>query len=135
MQVQTAMSGMRRAAIVALMLGEEATAEVLRHLSEEEVAALTTEMAGVGNISARVGEQVLEEFHGTAVAAEHVARGDLEFAKRVLNKTFGSRHRAPDVRPGHAVVPVHGRLHLAREGRSRSSCRSSSSASTRRRSR
>jgi flagellar motor switch protein FliG len=89
MQVQTAMSGMRKAAIVALMLGEEATSEVLKHLSEEEVAALTTEMAGVGNISAKVGEQVLEEFHGTTVAAEHVARGDMEFAKRVLNKTFG----------------------------------------------
>src|SRR5262249_43692875 len=90
MQVQTAMSGMRKAAIVALMLGEEATSEVMKHLSEEEVAALTTEMAGVGNSSAKVGEQVLEEFHGTAVAAEHVARGDMEFAKRVLNKTFGA---------------------------------------------
>jgi flagellar motor switch protein FliG len=90
MQVQTAMSGIRKAAIVALMLGEEATAEVLKHLSEEEVAALTTEMAGIGNISTKVGEQVLEEFHGTTVAAEHVARGDMEFAKRVLNKTFGA---------------------------------------------
>lgn len=90
MQVQTAMSGIRKAAIVALMLGEEATAEVLKHLSEEEVAALTTEMAGVGNISSKVGEQVLEEFHGTAVAAEHVARGDMDFAKRVLHKTFGA---------------------------------------------
>jgi len=32
---------------------------------------------------------VLEEFHQTAVAAEHVARGDIEFAKRVLIKSFG----------------------------------------------
>jgi flagellar motor switch protein FliG len=36
-----------------------------------------------------MGEQVLEEFHQTAVAAEHVARGDIEFAKRVLIKSFG----------------------------------------------
>jgi flagellar motor switch protein FliG len=36
-----------------------------------------------------MGEQVLEEFHQTAVAAEHVARGDIEFAKRVLVKSFG----------------------------------------------
>ena len=36
-----------------------------------------------------MGEQVLEEFHQTAVAAEYVARGDIEFAKRVLVKSFG----------------------------------------------
>jgi flagellar motor switch protein FliG len=90
MQVQTTLTGIRKAAIVALMLGEEATAEILKHLSEEEVTALTTEMAGIGNITAKVGEQVLEEFHNTAVAAEHVARGDMDFAKRVLVKTFGT---------------------------------------------
>jgi len=46
-------------------------------------------MAALGRISSKMGEQVLEEFHQTAVAAEHVARGDIEFAKRVLVKSFG----------------------------------------------
>jgi flagellar motor switch protein FliG len=46
-------------------------------------------MAALGRISTKMGEQVLEEFHQTAIAAEHVARGDLEFAKRVLIKSFG----------------------------------------------
>jgi flagellar motor switch protein FliG len=46
-------------------------------------------MAALGRISSKMGEQVLEEFHQTAVAAEHVARGDIEFAKRVLIKSFG----------------------------------------------
>jgi flagellar motor switch protein FliG len=46
-------------------------------------------MAALGRVSSKMGEQVLEEFHQTAVAAEHVARGDIEFAKRVLVKSFG----------------------------------------------
>jgi flagellar motor switch protein FliG len=87
--IQTTMSGLRKAAIVALMIGEDASASIFKHLSEDEIETLLSEMAALGRISSKLGEQVLEEFHQTAVAAEHVARGDIEFAKRVLVKSFG----------------------------------------------
>jgi flagellar motor switch protein FliG len=83
------MSGLRKAAIVALMIGEDASASIFKHLSEEEIEILLSEMAALGRVSSKMGEQVLEEFHQTAIAAEHVARGDIEFAKRVLIKSFG----------------------------------------------
>jgi flagellar motor switch protein FliG len=83
------MSGLRKAAIVALMIGEDASASIFKHLSEDEIETLLSEMAALGRISTKMGEQVLEEFHQTSIAAEHVARGDLEFAKRVLIKSFG----------------------------------------------
>jgi flagellar motor switch protein FliG len=87
--IQTTMSGLRKAAIVALMIGEDASASIFKHLSEDEIETLLSEMAALGRVSSKMGEQVLEEFHQTAVAAEHVARGDIEFAKRVLVKSFG----------------------------------------------
>jgi len=87
--VQTTMSGLRKAAIVALMIGEDASASIFKHLSEQEIEILLSEMAALGRVSTKMGEQVLEEFHQTAIAAEHVARGDIEFAKRVLIKSFG----------------------------------------------
>jgi flagellar motor switch protein FliG len=87
--IQTTMSGLRKAAIVALMIGEDASASIFKHLSEDEIETLLSEMAALGRISTKLGEQVLEEFHQTSIAAEHVARGDLEFAKRVLIKSFG----------------------------------------------
>jgi flagellar motor switch protein FliG len=87
--IQTTMSGLRKAAIVALMIGEDASASIFKHLSEDEIETLLSEMAALGRVSSKMGEQVLEEFHQTAVAAEHVARGDIEFAKRVLIKSFG----------------------------------------------
>jgi len=87
--IQTTMSGLRKAAIVALIIGEDASASIFKHLSEDEIETLLSEMAALGRVSSKMGEQVLEEFHQTAVAAEHVARGDIEFAKRVLIKSFG----------------------------------------------
>jgi flagellar motor switch protein FliG len=87
--IQTTMPGLRKAAIVALMIGEDASASIFKHLSEDEIETLLSEMAALGRVSSKMGEQVLEEFHQTAVAAEHVARGDIEFAKRVLVKSFG----------------------------------------------
>jgi flagellar motor switch protein FliG len=82
-------SGVRKAAIVALLLGEEGTSEVFRHLTEEEIERLAREMAALGQVGQGLGERVLEEFHQTIVAADYVARGDIDYARRVLNKTLG----------------------------------------------
>jgi flagellar motor switch protein FliG len=87
--VQTALPGLRKAAVVALMVGEEAAAQIFKHMTEDEIETILSEMAALGRVSAKIGEQVLDEFNQTALAAEHVARGDLAFARRVLEKAFG----------------------------------------------
>lgn len=86
---QPPMAGIRKAAIVSLLLGEEASAEVFRHLTEEEIELLAKEVSALGPVSSQVSEKVLEEFHQTAVAAEYINRGDVDYARRVLNKTLG----------------------------------------------
>jgi flagellar motor switch protein FliG len=87
--VQTALSGVRKAAVVLLLLGEEVSADVFKHLSEEEIESLAREMAALGPVSTSVSERVMEEFHSTAIAAEYVTRGDVEYARRVLVRTLG----------------------------------------------
>ena len=89
MNVQTNLTGLRKAAVVALMIGEDASAQIFKHMTEDEIETLLSEMAALGRVSAKMGEQVLDEFNQTALAAEHVARGDISFAKRVLEKAFG----------------------------------------------
>jgi flagellar motor switch protein FliG len=89
MNVQTTLSGLRKAAVVALMVGEEASAQIFKHMTEEEIETLLSEMAALGRVSAKMGEQVLDEFNQTALAAEHVARGDISYARRVLERAFG----------------------------------------------
>ncbi len=89
MTIQTVMSGTRKAAVVLLLLGEEVSSEVFKHLSEEEIETLAKEMAALGPVATSVSERVMEEFHSTAVAAEYVIRGDVEYARRVLVRTLG----------------------------------------------
>jgi flagellar motor switch protein FliG len=89
---QQVVPGIRKAAIVMLLLGEELSSEVFKHLSEEEIEELSKEMAALGPVPSHLGEKILDEFHQTTIAAEFVTRGDIEYARRVLLRTVG-----PDV--------------------------------------
>jgi flagellar motor switch protein FliG len=88
-QTQTVLGGVTKAAIVMLLLGEEASTEVFRHLSEDEIERLAKEMAELGQVSAKMSEGVLEEFHQTVIASEFATRGDIGYARRILEKTLG----------------------------------------------
>ena len=91
MAVQTILSGLRKAAIVTLLLGEDASAEVFRHLNEEEVEILAREVAALGRVPAQVSENILEEFNQIAEAADFVAKGDIDVAGRILRKSLGDQ--------------------------------------------
>jgi flagellar motor switch protein FliG len=89
MAVQTVLSGIRKAAIVTLMMGEEATAELFRYLSEPEIEYLAREMAALGTVPPQTSQDVLEEFHQLIVAAEFVTKGDMNQARRLLVRALG----------------------------------------------
>jgi flagellar motor switch protein FliG len=62
---------------------------VFRHFSEEEVETLATDVAALGHVPTQISEKVLEEFHQIAKAAEFVARGDVDYATRILKRSLG----------------------------------------------
>jgi flagellar motor switch protein FliG len=80
----------RKAAIVMLLIGEELSSEVFKHLTEDEIEGLSKEMAALGPVPQQLGEKVLDEFHQISVAADYVTRGDIDYARRVLNRTLGA---------------------------------------------
>ncbi len=82
-------SGARKAAILSLILGEEASGAVFKFLREDEVERIAREVAAVGSVPSEAGEQVLEEFHQMSVAAAYVASGGMEYAQKVLVKALG----------------------------------------------
>jgi flagellar motor switch protein FliG len=86
--IQTMLSGPKKAAILVLTLGEEAAAEMFKHLQEEEIERITREIASIGTVGPESSERVLEEFHGMARAAAFVARGGVEYARRLLSRSF-----------------------------------------------
>jgi flagellar motor switch protein FliG len=90
MAIQTVLSGTRKAAILVLALGEEAAAEMFKHLHEEEIEKLAKEVAMVGSVGAETGERVLEEFHHMVRAANFTTRGGVDYARRLLQRSFGN---------------------------------------------
>jgi flagellar motor switch protein FliG len=88
MQIQTALPGPRKAAILSLMLGDETASQIFKHLREDEVERIAKEVAGLGAVPPESGEGVLEEFHHMALAAAFVARGGVEFAQQLLLKSL-----------------------------------------------
>ncbi len=81
-------SGARKAAKLLLLLGKDRAAEVLRHLSSEEVEAVTAEIAKIKHIEKPEAEKLLEEF-GDITKRVSGVRGGYQVAKGILEKGLG----------------------------------------------
>lgn len=81
--------GLRKAAILMVMLGEDAASEIYRHLPPEEVERLTEEIALLGSVDAETALAVLEEFQRLVITGDYMAQGGREFAQKLLVKAFG----------------------------------------------
>jgi flagellar motor switch protein FliG len=71
------------------MLGEEASADIIRNLDDDEVAKIGREVARLPSISADQAEAVVEEFHQMTVAHDYVIKGGIEYARKLLVSAFG----------------------------------------------
>lgn len=83
------LSGLRKAAILMVMIGDEASSVILRELDEEEVQLIGREIARVLTLNSEEAEGVLEEFYQMGVAHEYVVKGGIDYARKVLNSAFG----------------------------------------------
>lgn len=83
------LSGRQKAAILLISLGPEVSAQVFKHLTEEEIEQLTLEIANVRKVDHEEKEKVLSEFHQIAVAQEVISRGGITYAKEILEKALG----------------------------------------------
>jgi flagellar motor switch protein FliG len=84
------MSGARKAAILCLVLGDEAASEVFKHLDEEEVQTISREIATLTCVTSDQADDVLEEFHQLMIARSYVMSGGIEYARRLLVKACGA---------------------------------------------
>jgi flagellar motor switch protein FliG len=87
--MSAAMTGVRKAAIVVMALGEENASKLFKHLQEDEIERIVREVAALGTVPPEVGEKVLDEFHQMTAAADYIASGGVDHARRLLTKTLG----------------------------------------------
>jgi len=90
------MSGVRKAAVLLVAVGEESAKEILRALPEVDVQRLTEELAELRGITPEVSAGILEEFWELLETQNFMTHGGLDYASRLLMETFG-KERADDL--------------------------------------
>lgn len=83
------MSGPKKAAVLMVLIGDEASSEVFKFMNEEEITMISREISSIRSVQPEVADEVLEDFHNMSLAKEYIAIGGLEYAKRVLIKSVG----------------------------------------------
>jgi flagellar motor switch protein FliG len=83
-------TGIRKAAILLVQLGQEKAAKVLGHLRESEVEALSSEIARLEALEADETDAVITEFHQLATARANILNGGPDFARALLEQSLGA---------------------------------------------
>jgi flagellar motor switch protein FliG len=81
-------NNLRKAAILLVVLGEQSSAELLQQLTEDDVQKVSREVARISSIAPEQAEAILDEFQEMAVAGDYVARGGMDYARKMLMRAF-----------------------------------------------
>ena len=94
--IKTERTGREKAAMLLISIGPERSAEIFKHLKEEEIEQLTLEIANIRTVTPEEKEKVMEEFYQICLAQEYIAEGVICYAKEILEKALGPQ-KALDV--------------------------------------
>ncbi len=86
---ETPPKGVRKAAILLVLLGEEIASQIYRHLPQEDLEQLTQAIAELQAIDPKTALAVLEEYHRLDITQDYLAQGGADYAQKLLVKAFG----------------------------------------------
>lgn len=88
-KVAQGLTGRQKAAILLITLGPEVSAQIFKHLREDEIEQLTLEIANVRKVDNHDRDNILAEFHQICMAQEYISQGGIAYAKEILDKALG----------------------------------------------
>lgn len=83
------LNGIQKAAYLMIALDVESSAEVFKNLDPDDVEAISAEISQVKNTSSQTFDGVMNEFYNMVKAREYVMEGGFDYAKAILEKSFG----------------------------------------------
>ncbi len=81
--------GLQKAAILMVLLGEEAASHIYRNLSETDLQVLTQRIVELEHVKPETAISVLEEYYQLTLTQSYLAEGGPEYAQKLLIKAFG----------------------------------------------
>ena len=82
-------TGKEKAAILLISLGPDVSSDIFKHLDDEEVEKLTLEIANQNKIDPEIKKKIQEEFLQLQKANDYINSGGINYAKKILEKSFG----------------------------------------------
>jgi len=83
------LGGRQKAAVLLVSLGPDRAAEIFGHLKEDEIEALSLDMAKLNQVPAEISQEVIGELVETCLAQAYLAEGGVEYAREVLERAVG----------------------------------------------
>lgn len=85
------LTGAQKAAALLIMLGPEASSQILKHFEDNEIEHLTYEISQMGRVPGGVKDKVIEECYHMSFVAEGIDSGGVEYAREMLSRALGSQ--------------------------------------------
>jgi flagellar motor switch protein FliG len=87
---QPDLNGIRKAAILLVLLGDSAASKICDHLPQDALRALAEEISSLGDIPEETADMVLREFQRMSGQTKSIVQGGPEYAEKVFLKTGDS---------------------------------------------
>ncbi len=101
------LNGLQKASVLLMSLGASASAEVFKHLTEQEIETLTSEMVRTRRVDSEIRDAVIGEFeHAYATRKSRGSVGE-EFVARALDQALGEERASQVIEK--AVTPLEAR--------------------------
>jgi flagellar motor switch protein FliG len=84
------MTGLQKAAVLLVAIGEERAGEIFRQLGDSEVEALSLEIAKARKVPTETCREVINEAVETVLAEDYIAEGGVDYARNVLERSLGA---------------------------------------------
>jgi flagellar motor switch protein FliG len=82
-------SGLRKAAILMVAVGDELAKTLFQSLNEDDIQKVTDEITKLGSVPPDLLTQVLTEFYGLLETQQYMVRGGPDYAMKLLTEAFG----------------------------------------------
>ena len=85
------LTGRQKAAIFLVSLGSDVSSEIFKHLREDEIEQLTSEIARLDKVEPDDKDRVLQEFQEMMMAQEFIYQGGIDYARDILERALGTQ--------------------------------------------
>src|SRR5579872_410941 len=82
--------GPEKAAILMITLGLELSSTIFKFLRQDEVERIVLEIAKITTVPIEKRDAVVQEAYQRAIALKYINEGGIEYAKEILERSFGS---------------------------------------------